>query len=139
MSDPRLSVLLDLLDELATEGRQGLAEALDTRPELWLQIPRGALVALPWERRRGSSLIACRLAAGAATSLPTSFGTPQLRAARVSSVGGALVVETLALYGAVWREWPVEGWGRRAHNTGPLEAAQAAADAALLAAGWVLL
>lgn len=139
MSDPRLSVLLDLLDELAAEGRQGIAEALAARPDLWLQMPRDALVALPWERRRGSSLVACRLAVGAATSLPTSFATPQLRAARVSSSSGGLVVETLLLYGSAWREWPVESWSKRASNSGSLEAAQAAADAALVAAGWRLL
>lgn len=132
MSDPRLSVLLDLLAELGGEGRQGIAEALAARPELWLSVPRDVLVALPWVCPRGSSLRAYRPAAGAASTLLSRAAVPRLLAAKVSTAGRGLAIE------AELR--PVAGWTAVAPRVGAtLEEAQAAADAALVAAGWELL
>ena len=122
--DSRLSVLFDLLTELEAEDRQGLAEALAARPELWLQVPRGARVALPWGAQSGPLH---RYAAGS-DALIAEIGSHRAEASgqwRAQALGEILRYSTPT--------------GRRIRVFTDLSEAKAVVDAALLAAGWVLL
>lgn len=131
-------------DAPATELRDHAAIVRDIllqHPEAWLGVPRTAPVALPWEGTSGSALRAFRPAAGAASALRlNTSGRTGLYAARVNSIRGGLVVEIVMMseLGA-YVERTIDGWGRATPGPVDLPAAQAAADAALVAAGWVTL
>lgn len=140
--DPRLSVLLDLLREIGEgDPARGVARALDAHPKLWVGVPRDAMVALPWEE---TQLGPRRFGAGADCRLPIdiSGGRPKLTVA-------AVWVPELARP-SKWAATALSGHrrssGRLTDRRSPVDEPFASAeegqrwcDAALLAAGWVLL
>lgn len=130
--DSRLSVLLDLLTELGEgDPSAGIRFALEAHPKLWLAVAKRPLVARPWhESARTRTLTRLQVATEAEAAAVDSGAR---RAGRVGD----------------WRAWVSEDYlrldptdsllGPAEQTWATREEAQAAADAALLAAGWVLL
>ena len=118
--DSRLSVLNDLLTELGEgDPAAGLRRALEANPRLWLQVPRDALVALPWVPHGDAWY---RYAAGSEAriaEIEAHRTAPPLWRAMVCGVRLRLRLE-------------LQTWSST-------EEARTAADAALRGDGWVIL
>lgn len=129
MSDLRLAVLLDLLREIGEgDPARGVALALVAHPELWLAFPFRPLVAGPWQPQ-GRGWVRLQVVTGHPCTLVDDCARRAERAGdwRAQVKDWLREPATESLLGPAEQTWATR------------EDAQSAADAALLAAGWVLL